>query len=207
MYQVSEKPEKWVRLQMNSDENGTFGIAADVTKDMQEKWKIQHERDYDSLTGLCNIDTFKKEVSLVLEQGNPGAAAMVMMDLDNFKGINDRYGHDWGDEYLRRCARILEKRNGERGIAARRSGDEFCLFLHHFSSREEIANYMEELYGEIRAGEITFPDGSTGFLRISSGLAWYGESLSSGSMLLRAADYALYDAKNNGKGIWKQYSL
>ena len=207
VYQVSEKPEKWVRLQMNSDENGTFGIAADVTKDMQEKWKIQHERDYDSLTGLCNIDTFKKEVSLVLEQGNPGAAAMVMMDLDNFKGINDRYGHDWGDEYLRRCARILEKRNGERGIAARRSGDEFCLFLHHFSSREEIANYMEELYGEIRAGEITFPDGSTGFLRISSGLAWYGESLNSGSMLLRAADYALYDAKNNGKGIWKQYSL
>ena len=49
----------------------------------------------------------------MLEQGNPGAAAMVMMDLDNFKGINDRYGHDWGDEYLRRCARILEKSNGE----------------------------------------------------------------------------------------------
>lgn len=49
---------------MNSDENGTFGIAADVTKDMQEKWKIQHERDYDSLTGLCNIDTFKKRFLL-----------------------------------------------------------------------------------------------------------------------------------------------
>lgn len=207
VYQVSENPEKWIRLQMNSDENGTFGIAADVTKDMQEKWKIQHERDYDSLTGLCNIDTFKKEVSLVLEQGNPGAAAMVMMDLDNFKGINDQYGHDWGDEYLRLCARILEKCNGERGIAARRSGDEFCLFLHHFSSKEDIANYMEELYGEIRTGEIIFPDGSTGCLRISAGLAWYGEALNSDSMLLRAADYALYDAKNNGKGIWKQYSL
>lgn len=48
----------------------------------------------------------------MLDQGNPGAAAMVMMDLDNFKGINDRYGHDWGDEYLRRCARILEKAMG-----------------------------------------------------------------------------------------------
>ena len=74
-----------------------------------------------------------------------------------------------------------------------------ACFCHHFSSREEIANYMEELYGKSVPGEITFPDGSTGFLRISSGLAWYGESLNSGSMLLRAADYALYDAKNNGK--------
>ena len=207
VYQVSQNPDKWIRIQMNSDENGTFGIAADVTKDMQEKWTIQHERDYDSLTGLCNIDTFKKEVSLVLEQGNIGAAAVVMMDLDNFKGINDCYGHDWGDEYLKICAGILEKSNGDRGIAARRSGDEFCLFLHHFSTRGEIANYMEELYGRIRTSEISFPDGSTGFLQISAGLAWYGGSLNNVSMLLRAADYALYDAKNNGKGMWKQYSL
>ncbi|MFR9236270.1 MAG: hypothetical protein ACLVLH_26185 [Eisenbergiella massiliensis] len=52
-----------------------------------------------------------------------------------------------------------------------------------------------------------FPDGSTGFLRISLRAGLVRESLNSGNMLLRAADYALYDAKNNGKGIWKQYSL
>ena len=70
---------------MNSDENGTFGIAADVTKDMQEKWKIQHERVMIPLTDLCNIDTFKRGFSCA-GSGKSSAAAMVMMDLDNFKG-------------------------------------------------------------------------------------------------------------------------
>ena len=63
MYQVSEKPEKWVRLQMNSDENGTFGIAADDKGYARKAEKLKHERDYDSLTA-CNIDTFKKRFLL-----------------------------------------------------------------------------------------------------------------------------------------------
>lgn len=207
IYRLSDAPEKWISIRMNSDETGTFGVVADVTRDIREKQKILHERDYDSLTGLCNIDTFKKEATLVLKKGGFGIAAMVMLDLDNFKHINDSYGHDWGDEYLRICAGILETSNGDRGIAARRSGDEFCLFLHHFSSKAELANYMEEFYARLDMTEILFPDGSKGRLAISAGLAWYGDGLDSCGPLLKAADYALYDAKNSGKGIIKQYTL
>lgn len=207
IYQLFYSPGKWVKIQMNSDDNKTFGVVTDVTGDMLEKRKIQRERDYDRLTGLCNIEVFKKEVGECLEADNPGCAAVIMMDLDNFKGINDNYGHDWGDEYLRVCGRHLKKFNGEHGIAARRSGDEFCIFLHHYSSMEEITDRMKDFYDVIHDEPILFPDGSSQTLKISAGLAWYSDKLSSCSMLLKAADYALYDSKNSGKGMLKEYSL
>lgn len=207
IYQLFYSPGKWVKIQMNSDENKTFGVATEVTEDMLEKRKIQRERDYDSLTGLCNIGVFKKEVEECLEEGSPECAAVIMMDLDNFKGINDNYGHDWGDEYLRICGRHLKRFNGAHGIAARRSGDEFCIFLHHYSSREEITDRIKEFYDAIHDEPILFPDGSSQTLKISAGLAWYGDKLLSCSLLLKAADYALYDSKNSGRGMMKEYSL
>ena len=204
---ICTTPQRWVRIQTKADGGSVFGVAADVTEDIREKIQIEHERDYDSLTGLCNIDTFKKEVEGILEQGNPAYAAMIMMDLDNFKGINDQYGHDWGDEYLKKFSEILCAYHKEHGIAARRSGDEFCLFLHHFSSKAQIANCMEEFYGKLKEYKVQFPDNNQQEIRVSAGLAWYGDSMHAYGTLMKAADYALYDAKNSGKAMLKQYSL
>lgn len=207
IYQLTASGKRWVKIQMSSELRGQYGVVTDVTDEVLDKQKIQHERDYDSLTGLCNIDTLKREAESILEGGDVGCAAMVMLDLDNFKGVNDQYGHDFGDEYLRRCAMILKAFNGEKGIAARRSGDEFCIFLHHHESRPEIMNRMEEFYISLREEVLLFPDGTRGTLSISAGVAWYDETLKSYGTLLKAADYALYDAKNSGKGIIKQYTL
>ena len=206
-FKIRENPEKWVRIFTTTENGGTFGIISDVTGEMQEKKRLEHERDYDSLTGLCNLDTFRKEVEHILEERDTGECAMIMLDLDSFKGINDRFGHDWGDEYLRACAGFLSEFNGGRGIAARRSGDEFCLFLHHYKTRQEIANDMEEFYSRLQQNPVLFPDKSRKALEISSGLAWYGGGLNEFQTLLKAADYALYDAKNSGKGLMRQYSL
>lgn len=207
IYELFYSLGKWVKIQMNSDGNKTFGVVTDVTEDMLEKRKIQRERDYDLLTGLCNIEVFKKEVEERLRKNHLGCAAVIMMDLDNFKGINDNYGHDWGDEYLRCCGRHLKNFNGDHGIAARRSGDEFCIFLHHYSEKMEITGRIREFYDDIQNDPILFPDGSVHTLKISAGLAWYSEKLPSCSTLLKAADYALYDSKNSGKGMLKEYSL
>ena len=206
-FKIRENPEKWVRIFTTTENGSTFGIISDVTGEVQEKKRLEHERDYDSLTGLCNLDTFRKEVENILEARDIGECAMVMLDLDSFKGINDRFGHDWGDEYLRVCAGFLTEFNGEHGLAARRSGDEFCLFLHHYKTKQEIANDMEEFYSCLQQNPVIFPDQSRKTLEISSGLAWYGGGLNEFQTLLKAADYALYDAKNSGKGIMKQYSL
>lgn len=206
-FKIKENPEKWVRIFTTTENGSTFGIISDVTGEVQEKKRLEHERDYDSLTGLCNLDTFRKEVENILDEKDIGQCAMIMLDLDSFKGINDRFGHDWGDEYLRVCAGFLTEFNGEHGLAARRSGDEFCLFLHHYKTKQEIANDMEELYSCLQQNPVVFPDQSRKTLEISSGLAWYGGGLNEFQTLLKAADYALYDAKNSGKGIMKQYSL
>lgn len=207
IYQLTASGKRWVKIQMASELRGQYGVVTDVTDEVLDKKKIQHERDYDSLTGLCNIDTLKREAENILESGDAGCAAMVMLDLDNFKGVNDQYGHDFGDEYLRRCAMLLKVFNGAKGIAARRSGDEFCIFFHHHESRPEIMNRMEEFYISLREEVMLFPDGTRGTLSISAGVAWYDETLKSYGTLLKAADYALYDAKNSGKGIIKQYTL
>ena len=206
-FKIKENPEKWVRIFSTSENGSTFGIISDVTGEVQEKKRLEHERDYDSLTGLCNLDTFRKEVENILDEKDIGQCAMIMLDLDSFKGINDRFGHDWGDEYLRVCAGFLTECNGKHGLAARRSGDEFWLFLHHYKTKQEIANDMEEFYSCLQQNPVVFPDQSRKTLEISSGLAWYGGGLNEFQTLLKAADYALYDAKNSGKGIMKQYSL
>ena len=206
-FKIKENPEKWVRIFTTTENGSTFGIISDVTGEVQEKKRLEHERDYDSLTGLCNLVTFRKEVENILDEKDIGQCAMIMLDLDSFKGINDRFGHDWGDEYLRVCAGFLTEFNGEHGLAARRSGDEFCLFLHHYKTKQEIANDMEEFYSCLQQNPVVFPDQSRKTLEISSGLAWYGGGLNEFQTLLKAADYALYDAKNSGKGIMKQYSL
>lgn len=160
IYRLDMQEERWAKIQMSEEMRGQFGVVTDVTKDILDKKKIQHERDYDSLTGLCNIDTLKREVEVLLGQGNIGTAGMVMLDLDNFKGINDKYGHDLGDEYLRICAGLMKAFNGDRGIASRRSGDEFCVFLHHYESKQEILERLETFYQSVRKEEITFPDGT-----------------------------------------------
>ena len=206
-FKIKENPEKWVRIFTTTENCSTFGIISDVTGEVQEKKRLEHERDYDSLTGLCNLDTFRKEVENILDEKDIGQCAMIMLDLDSFKGINDRFGHDWGDEYLRVCAGFLTEFNGEHGLAARRSGDEFCLFLHHYKTKQEIANDMEEFYSCLQQNPVVFPDQSRKTLEISSGLAWYGGGLNEFQTLLKAADYALYDDKNSGKGSMKQYSL
>lgn len=204
---IHATPKRWVRIRIKEDNGSVFGVAADVTEETREKIRIEHERDYDSLTGLCNIDIFKKEVESILQQGTLGYAAMVMMDLDNFKRINDKYGHDCGDEYLRKFSQMLRQYHHEHGITARRSGDEFCLFLHHYGSKAQIANCMEEFFGRLKDSKMEFPDGSVQEIRISAGLAWYGEQMHAYGTLMKAADYALYDAKNSGKAMLKQYSL
>lgn len=207
VFKVSDNPERWVKIYSTMENGSTFGVVSDVTKDMMVKRQIEHERDYDSLTGLCNIDIFKKKVNEILKEKEIGCAAIIMLDIDYFKGINDGYGHDWGDVYLRTCADFLREFEDGNGIAARRSGDEFCLFLYRYSSRAELVNRMEEFYGKLSENKIKFPDGSEQCMAISSGIAWCGGSLQELGDLLKAADYALYDAKNNGRGIMKQYML
>lgn len=203
IYKVSEKPAKWLKIQIATENRRTFGIITDVTKEMRDRELLRKERDYDSLTGLYSRRFFEVKVKKLLEQGDEiREAAMVMMDLDYFKTINDTYGHAFGDTYLRFMAELLCREKGENCIIGRRSGDEFYLFAYHCSSREEIRLHLKSLYRILEENPIQLPDGGKKTIELSAGIAYYEEGCTEYEMLLKAADDMLYQMKRSGKGYF-----
>lgn len=176
-------------------ENGNRSIAESAKK-------LRWERDYDSLTQLCGRRLFRSSVTQLLEQGDLCVAAMVMMDLDYFKGINDAYGHAWGDTYLKEVARELTEMSSNGCIVGRRSGDEFFVFFYDFQSKEEIRLVLRELYHGLERNPLEFPDGSRKSIQISAGIAWVQEQEPDFDKLLDQADTNLYKVKNNQRGTF-----
>ncbi|MEG2678772.1 MAG: diguanylate cyclase [Oscillospiraceae bacterium] len=163
--------------------------------------KIMLQRDYDNLTGLRTNQLFKREVTALLEQEpeKMGVSAMLMMDLDDFKQVNDTYGHHWGDTYLKTAAQLLMEVFAENAVVGRRSGDEFHVFLYGGQTREQMLDRVSSLYDALKNCPLTQPDGTAICIGISAGLVWQ-EGAESCDQLLLQADGALYEAKRSHKG-------
>ena len=152
----------------------------------------------DALTGLLNRrgleDRLERELADAQEERRP--LSLVVLDCDDFKDVNDRAGHEFGDALLREVGRVLRGACPERGFAARLGGDEFVVMLPGRDiddAMADIARVRRELDDGL--AEAGFP------LRLSAGLATYPYDGSGASQLLRAADQALYRAKAEGKNL------
>lgn len=203
IYLINSNPQKWVRINIILNSNSLFGIVSDVTEEILDKRKIQYERDHDPLTKLMNHKCFSEMVKNIIKNRPLITAAMLMIDLDNFKDVNDTYGHDYGDTYLKETAYFLSKLCEKKGIVARRSGDEFCIFIYSISSKDEVKKILENFYIYLKENKIYFPDGSSRVISMSIGLSWYNKNSTFESML-READEALYISKNNNKGYFEE---
>ena len=200
--------EQWLRLNIIREEKRVLGVITDITQETLEKRKIEHERDYDLLTGLYNRRAFYAQMDLLFSR--PGVlkqAAMVLLDLDNLKYINDTYGHDYGDEYIRSMADVLSSFAEERALCARMSGDEFFLFLYGTEGREELREKLQRLNKTIAASSMQLPDGTAIRIRASAGVAWYPDDSIQYPQLIRYADFAMYQAKHTNKGHFTDFSL
>ncbi len=150
----------------------------------------------DHLTGLANRRRFERqlerEVGRVLRFGHP--FSLLMVDIDNFKNLNDTFGHDAGDDAIRRIGRVL--REGTRGIdlAARIGGEEFAVLLVETSQGGGM-EVAERLRTAIKA--LLTPSG--GEITASFGVAECPTDAQTASGILKAADIALYEAKRNGR--------
>ena len=173
-----------------------------------ERRRIEHERDYDILTGLYNRQAFRRTCEeLFAHPEKLGHAALVMTDLDNLKQINDTYGHDWGDQYLRQTGRCLAQSVPSGTLCARLSGDEFLLFFYGYRSREEIRRKLEELRDALHASTSTLPNGSQLHISISAGVAWYPENSTNYNTLKKYADFAMYQVKQSKKGEMREFDV
>ena len=154
----------------------------------------------DELTGLHNRRAFYEFGGQLLRHAKRHASplAMVMMDLDYFKQVNDTYGHDAGDEVLRQIARLLQNRVRESDIVARLGGEEFALLLPDTTMGEaiELTERMLEMLNELviqHKGRSIRASASFGITRLIVG----DQTLED---LMHRADRALYQSKDQGRG-------
>ena len=154
----------------------------------------------DPLTGLLNRRGFEKAVAAlaVAPEARGAPVAALVCDLDEFKQMNDRFGHEFGDAGLRRLADALQDAAGDRGFAlGRHGGDEFIVLMVGAARREAVA-FAEQLRAAMAAQPVE-AEGARALLTVSVGLAaterWEGDV----ARLVGAADAALYQAKRDGR--------
>lgn len=197
---------RYIHIRMSQSQEGYLGIIADVTKDVIEKQQMQYENTHDPLTGLYKFGHFKELSEKILNNMLPGkVCALVMIDLDHFKSINDTYGHDMGDAYLKRFAQVLKSMSEEHILSARRSGDEFCMMIYDCDQKDQILGYLNSFYAALKEHSIKLSETQSKIISASSGFAWTNDSKNSISLLLSQADEALYAVKKDTKGRYKEY--
>ncbi|MCI9175891.1 MAG: GGDEF domain-containing protein [Lachnospiraceae bacterium] len=200
------RESKYVRIHISESSGKYLGVVMDVSSDIQKKQQMHYENTHDSLTGLCKFPYFKQLASKTL-QGMPAdqICAVVMMDLDYFKSINDTYGHDVGDVYLQSFSSVMQSMPREHFLTARRSGDEFCMMIFGCSSREEIIHYLDKFYDALKNHPVSLGPDQSKIISASSGFAQTANPLSNIHKLLSQADEALYDVKRKTKGCYGEY--
>jgi diguanylate cyclase (GGDEF)-like protein/PAS domain S-box-containing protein len=180
---------------------GVVTVFDDVTHQRQMKEQLRHQADHDSLTGLFNRRRFEQEVSRQLDYAQrysrPGA--LLLMDLDTFKFVNDSYGHPIGDQVLGDVGASLSATVRGTDVVARLGGDEFAVLLREATEAEAEA-VAKKLIVAIRTGSQPTIGASVGIA------AFDGASEKTPDELLVAADIALYEAKEMGGGTTVLYT-
>lgn len=187
-----------VSVRHRYESHGVFGIVIDKTDAYKEILRLKNISQHDHLTSLYNGAFMKEEGQTILDANRRRVNALVFCDLDNLKYVNDNYGHEMGDKYLKAMSDLLmEMAEGERCIAARLSGDEFALLFYGYEDRETIENRVREKYEQ--RPTLHLPDGSSRRLSASIGLAFAQRESESMEDLLKRADKAMYRVKRNTK--------
>lgn len=185
---------------------GYRGSAKDVTVSRETQIDAERLSQYDSLTGLSNRHRMKKELNAKLNayRASKRVCALMMLDLDRFKNVNDTLGHPAGDELLKQVAGRLNSLLEDKGEIGRLGGDEFQIILSDIDDRGEL--------GEIAARVIQMLaqpysiNGYRAIIGVSLGIAVAPYDGIETDDLVKAADLALYAAKGGGRGRYRFYS-
>lgn len=204
---VSPVSVRYIRMTLSDDGNRCIGLVEDVTDTTLERKSIEFERDHDLLTGILNRRAFLRKMQQLFDQGEPvlKTAALLMIDMDELKFVNDTYGHEFGDRYLKTAAHCFQSSVPEESVVSRQSGDEFQIFLYGYETEEEVREKIEILKEKIREASLDLPDGRKLSLRLSGGVAWYPKDSTEYEQLRIYSDSAMYEVKHSTKGAIKDY--
>ncbi len=170
----------------------------DIDIEKKEELAREHAASRDPLTNVLNRTAFENNVICYMEEEEHPSGALVVVDLDHFKSINDTYGHPEGDAALKRLTQILLATFRRHDIIGRLGGDEFLVFIKDITDRSTLAKRMDELYRSLQASEGIPFTCSAGITLISGDNFSYEESL-------KQADVALYQSKVKGRNVYSYF--
>ncbi len=201
----------WVSFRANciSDRVGeplrVIGILTDIDNEKKAEMQLSERASIDFLSQLYNRSTFIKMLTQELDRRGPNKVAAMFIDVDDFKFINDRYGHSAGDEVIRYVADTIRKKVDDRGgFAGRFGGDEFVLC---YTNQDDIANLEQiamDLIDELYLGYTT-ADETLINVRVSIGIAYCPLHTTDVNELISFSDTAMYFVKKNGKTNYHVY--
>ncbi|KAF0122613.1 MAG: diguanylate cyclase/phosphodiesterase, partial [Xanthobacteraceae bacterium] len=178
---------------------GLVGTVQDISERKQAQRQLEHLAFTDPLTGLANRALFKRSLNETIGRAllEDTFAALLLIDLDHFKEVNDSLGHAAGDELLCRVAAVLRRELGPSAFIARLGGDEFAVLLERTSINDDLTAIADGLVDAI-TGPIDLANGEA-FVSATVGIANLPEDGSSAEQAMRNADLALYMAKEAGR--------
>ncbi|MDC0887111.1 EAL domain-containing protein [Altererythrobacter sp.] len=201
-WSISGKPQ----LDSNGELLGYRGSARDITATRENEREVGRMAQFDALTGLANRHRMNKRLTttLIAYKAAKRSCAIMMLDLDRFKQVNDTLGHPAGDELLKQVAQRLERIIDDSAVIGRLGGDEFQIILPDVEDRGEL--------GELAARVIQMVSqpysigGSRAIIGTSVGIAIAPFDGIEAEELVSSADLALYAAKGGGRGQYRFYS-
>lgn len=199
IYRLDGEPEKYVKFEEYMIRNSTMGIIVDVTDDYNRRRRLESERDIDILTGLLNRSGLERRLKAMFASPDKlGFGALVMIDADGLKQINDKLGHDAGDIYLKSIGKALCSFGEKNSICARQGGDEYVLFLFGYESAAEVDDRIQRLSVLQNERTAKLNENETVHIRFSFG-AEYLDGSGDYASLLKAADEKMYENKRRRK--------
>lgn len=212
--QMVSKDGRVIDISVNSqalfDDDGNFagveGICRDVTQRKMLERELQRLATTDSLTGIANRRAFLEHAEHIFKscQRYQTQMTLMMLDLDFFKSINDKYGHQCGDQALIHFAETVKLELRESDLFGRLGGEEFCVLLQQ-ASQPEAMLVAERIRAHIQSLPLSAASGEIFSLTVSIGIATYRPEDDRLGRLLERSDKALYQAKSHGRNqvIWE----
>uniref|UniRef100_A0A1S2L676 GGDEF domain-containing protein n=1 Tax=Anaerobacillus isosaccharinicus TaxID=1532552 RepID=A0A1S2L676_9BACI len=211
---VKHKNDGWIWCEVNTTNylsdpyiKGIVYSFRDITDQERVKERIKHIAYYDHLTGLNNRRSFEKRLQeeLVKAKSVFSSFAVILMDIDGFKYVNDTFGHDMGDKLLKEVSLHIRSAFSEKVFCGRLGGDEFVLIFPDLENKKEIdqlGSKLNKLFDDVPFKIDDFEFNIT----VSIGISVFPSSGNSSDQLMKCADTALYRSKFEGKNQYQIYS-
>ncbi len=211
-YRILGKENKiyWIEIKGKKtvEKNGDIfihGAISEITNRKEKELKINYLSFYDEVTGIPNRRYFMSEANKIIREKNNEDIAFIFIDLDNFKYVNDTYGHDYGDALLRKFSRIILEMNIKDSILARYGGDEFVLIKNNVKNKNEIKDILDDIIKKLSKPLII--KNREIYSTLSIGVSIYPIDGKDIGILLKRSDMAMYLAKINGKNRYEFFDL